>query len=230
MGSQIPVPYWQVNVPHSERPRECPSFLLDVSDKDRGILSTLDSDYHVLGWDEVRQIVGDNRLDQFQRVPSELRRYKAYTFNLAQTYGSIANFILNQRLQWSMPIQARGRPFEFEEDFKIIFNDWPYGIDPRILHLVVWTKFDLEEDPVTGDLTDQARKEINDFVTRISKSHVPDDHIIWFKNWRDLKSVNAVEHFHIMMFNPDPDFVRAVTNGDIQQCQFFESQSRKSVG
>ncbi|KAK7425634.1 hypothetical protein QQZ08_007850 [Neonectria magnoliae] len=223
MGSQIALPYWQVNVPESERPRECPGFLLDISDKDRGIISTPDSDYHVLSWDEVRQIAGANRLDQFQRVPSELRRYKAYTFNLAKTYGSVANFVLNQRLQWSAPIQARGRPFEFDDDFKILINDWPYGIDPRIVHLVVWTKFDLQEDPDTGDLTDHARKEIDEFVTRTFRSHVPDDHIIWFKNWRNLKSVNAVEHLHVMMFNPDPKFVRTVTNGDIPQCQGFEN-------
>ncbi|KAK7414296.1 hypothetical protein QQX98_006813 [Neonectria punicea] len=223
MGSQIALPYWQVNVPESERSRECPGFLLDISDKDRGIISTPDSDYHVLSWDEVRRIAGANRLDQFQRVPSELRRYKAYTFNLAKTYGSVANFVLNQRLQWSAPIQARGRPFEFNEDFKILINDWPYGIDPRIVHLVVWTKFDLQEDPDTGDLTDHAREEIDEFVTRMFRSHVPDDHIIWFKNWRNLKSVNAVEHFHVMMFNPDPEFVRTVTNGDIPQCQGFEN-------
>lgn len=177
MGSQITVPYWQVNVPESGRPVECPGFLLDISDKDRGIISTPDSEYHVLSWDEVRRIAGANRLDHFQRVPSELRRYKAYTFNLAKTYGSVASFILNQRLQWSAPIEARGRPFEFEDDFKILVNDWPYGIDPRILHLVVWTKFDLEEDPATGDLTDQARKEIDDFVTRTFRSHVPDDEV-----------------------------------------------------
>lgn len=40
----------------------------------------------------------------------------------------------------------------------------PYGIDKKIVHLVVWTKFALKSDPRTGDLTDQARKEIADYV------------------------------------------------------------------
>jgi hypothetical protein len=42
----------------------------------------------------------------------------------------------------------------------------PYGIDERIVHLVVWTKFDLEDDPETDDLTEQARKEIDDYVEK----------------------------------------------------------------
>ncbi|KAH7163062.1 hypothetical protein B0J13DRAFT_615665 [Dactylonectria estremocensis] len=221
MGSQIDLPYWQVNVPEPERLIDCPSFLLNLSDKDRDILSTPDSDYHILTWQQVCEIVAANHLDHFQRVPSELRRYKSYTHNLAKTYGSVANFILNRRLQWSAPIIARGRPFELEDDFKILVNDWPYGIDPRISHLVVWTKFELKEDDITGDLTDESRKEIDDFVTKMFRSHVADDQIIWFKNWRGLKSVGAVEHFHVMMFNPDPNFIRSVTNGDIPQCRVF---------
>ncbi len=37
------------------------------------------------------------------------------------------------------------------DDIKIIYNDWPYGIDKSIVHLCVWTKFPLdvdEKDPV----------------------------------------------------------------------------------
>ena len=51
-------------------------------------------------------------------------------------------------------------------DIKILYNDWPYGIDPKIVHLVVWTRFDLEDDPNTDDLTPRARKQIDDFVVR----------------------------------------------------------------
>lgn len=43
--------------------------------------------------------------------------------------------------------------------------------------------------------------------------------VIWFKNWAALKSVNSVEHFHVMMFDPDPEFVKLITNGDVPQCQ-----------
>jgi hypothetical protein len=39
--------------------------------------------------------------------------------------------------------------------------------------------------------------------------------VIWFKNWAALKSVRAVEHFHVMLFDPDAEFVREITHGDV---------------
>ncbi|KAM5355858.1 hypothetical protein ACJ41O_002504 [Fusarium nematophilum] len=215
MGSADSLQYWNCNIPEGHRTSECPAYLLNLSEKDQGILSTPDAEYHISSWDEVCRIVQSNRLELFKRVPSELRRYKAFTYNLVKAHGSVANFILTQRLGWTAPVTPRGTPFEFEDDFKILWNDAPYGIDPRIAHLVVWTKFDLVEHPATGDLTHTARKEIDDFVTRTFRRHVPDEHVIWFKNWRALQSVNAVKHFHVMLFNPDPNFIQAVTNGDV---------------
>jgi len=43
--------------------------------------------------------------------------------------------------------------------------------------------------------------------------------VIWFKNWKILKSVHAVEHFHVMLYNPDPNFVNEITNGDVSLSQ-----------
>lgn len=62
-------------------------------------------------------------------------------------------------------------------DFKILVNDWPYGIDPKIVHIVVWTKFDFEEDLDTGDLTPRARRQINDYVTRTFRRSENPEHV-----------------------------------------------------
>lgn len=178
MGSKAEsMPYWHVNVPEAERTDECPDFLVSITDKDRGIISTPDDQYHVETWPEVQRTVAGNRLDLFQRVPSELRRYLAYIWKLKQEYGSIPNFILRQRLQWEVPIVARGKPFEFDDDLKILCNDWPYGIDKRIVHLVVWTKFALKENPETGDLTAAARAEIDAYVQKTFCSRMPRDRV-----------------------------------------------------
>jgi len=83
---------------------------------------------------------------------------------LKKEYGSIMEFVLSKRLGWKEPIRAEGKPFEKDSDIKILYNDWPYGIDKKIVHLVIWTKFELEDDPLTDDLTAKARKEIDDFV------------------------------------------------------------------
>ncbi|KAJ4297176.1 hypothetical protein N0V88_004094 [Collariella sp. IMI 366227] len=212
------LPYWQVNVPEYLRTTECPEFLVNLTDKDRGIISTPDSEHEIDTWPVVQQKVAQNRLELFQRVPSDLRRYQEFTWKLRRDYGSVMNFILTQRLQWTLPIAPRGRPFEFEDDIKVLRNDWPYGIDKRIVHLVIWTKFALEEDPETGDLTDSARAEIDAYV-RKAFAKIPQEHVIWFKNWASLKSVKSVEHFHVMLFDPDPEFVREITNGDVPLCE-----------
>lgn len=65
----------------------------------------------------------------------------------------------------------------FAADLKILYNDWPYGIDTKIIHLVVWTKFELEDDPATGELTAPMRKKIDDFVERTFRSRVPRDNV-----------------------------------------------------
>lgn len=66
------------------------------------------------------------------------------------------------------------------EDIRILYNDWPYGVEDGIIHLVVWTKFDLEDDPATDDLTPQARKEIDDYVKRTFCSRVPSEKVCVF--------------------------------------------------
>lgn len=33
--------------------------------------------------------------------------------------------------------------FESKENYKILRNDWPYGVEAGIEHLVIWTKFSL---------------------------------------------------------------------------------------
>jgi Protein of unknown function (DUF3605) len=52
--------------------------------------------------------------------------------------------------------------------------------------------------------------------------HVPDSfvrpQVVWFKNWKSLKSVHAIEHFHVMLMDADRDFVDEITGGDVPLC------------
>ncbi|OAA73237.1 hypothetical protein ISF_00138 [Cordyceps fumosorosea ARSEF 2679] len=225
MGSFDVVPFWHVNVPERERTAECPEFLRGLSAKDLRGVSTPDSAYEILSWAEVARIVTANRLERFQRVPSQLRRYKQFSHQTAAgRHGSVAAFVLEERLRWAGPGASRpsgAPPFTCPDDYKVLYNDWPYGLDSRIVHLVVWTKFELVADADTGDLTDKARAEIEDYVSRTFRARMPEGNVMWFKNWAALKSIHAVEHFHVMLFDPNPDFIREVTNGDIPQCNKF---------
>jgi len=208
------LPYWQMNVPFDERPTECPPFLQNLGEKDVDILRTPDSEYHILSWPEVRKIIADGRIDLFQRVPSDLRRYMAYNYKVKQEYGSVMQFVLTHKLGWTLPIEPSAPPFKNPKDVSVKWNDWPYGIDKKIKHLVVWTKFALDEDPKTDRLSEKTRKEIDDYVNETFCSKLGKENVIWFKNWKALKSVHSVEHFHVMLYNPDPEFLEEITGGD----------------
>lgn len=125
------------------------------------------------------------------------------------------------------------------ENYKILLNDWPYGFDSRIVHLVVWTKFPLPPDPTSekGDISPQTRAMISKFVRETfgvemmkKKSQKEknqekegqrdgegeeEENVVWFLNWASLKSIHAVEHFHVLLFEPDEEFVERVTRGDV---------------
>ncbi|KAF2090150.1 hypothetical protein K490DRAFT_35476 [Saccharata proteae CBS 121410] len=208
------LPYWLVNVPRDQWPAECPEFLREVSEKDRAIIGTPDSEYQAMSWAEVQEIIKTNRIDLFQRKPSELRRYRHYTWELVQKYGSIMDFVVSERLKWA-DLRPSGPPFSNPDDLKILCNDWPYGLDERIVHLVVWTRFEMEERAEDGDLTAKARREIDGYVDRTFCSRVGAEKVIWFRNWRSLQSVHAVPHFHVMLYDADEATVREMTGGDV---------------
>ena len=112
------LPYWLVNVPETEWPTSCPDFLLNTDARDRELLGTPDAQYHLQTWLEVQHIISNheylfyitcnsnpleetNRLDSFQRVPSDLRRYLEYNAKLKKEYGSVMAFVMQERLQWN---------------------------------------------------------------------------------------------------------------------------------
>jgi hypothetical protein len=111
--NQNGIPYWNMNLPPSRHTKECPSYLQYAgnNDKDRTILSTPDSDYQRQSWQNVQQIILNNRLNLFLRVPSDLRRYRQYCERLTKDYGSVMSFVMQERLKWE-DLKPKGEPFE----------------------------------------------------------------------------------------------------------------------
>ena len=213
--------YWNTNLPESKWTEECPDFLLGLIQKNLRILSEKQKDYHVLTWAECKEVVQTNRIDHFQRSPLELRRYLNYMFKLKQRYGSVLSFVQYERLQWNSISPSAEPLFTSPTDFKILYNDWPYGVDQDIAHLVVWTKFLLDDDPETGYLTTEHHDLIEDFVqkTFCDENGVSRRNLVWFRNWKSLKSVNALEHFHVMLYKAPAQFLRSITNNDRPMCE-----------
>jgi hypothetical protein len=50
-------PFWHFNVPVDQRTPDCPDYLLNLSDKDRGLIGKWDADYEPMTWDEVQSVV-----------------------------------------------------------------------------------------------------------------------------------------------------------------------------
>ena len=111
-GNSNKLDFWNINIPPSQHTKECPSYLqyAITNDKDRGILETPDSDYVLQTWPEVRKIISDNRIDLFERLPSDLRKYRQYNEKLTEEYGSVMEFVMKERLKWE-DLEPTGRPF-----------------------------------------------------------------------------------------------------------------------
>ena len=120
-----------------------------------------------------------------------------YVHHVAETYGSVLWYIEHKRLRWDATTPSGDAPFSNLSDYKVLYNDWPYLVEDGIKHLVVWTKFLIDEDPETGKVTGEINEQIEAFIKRTfcggkKSKRVEREQIVWFKNWKSLKSVHAL--------------------------------------
>jgi hypothetical protein len=66
------------------------------------------------------------------------------------------------------------RGFELKDNYKILRNDWPYGVEAGIEHLVVWTKFSLGGEE-QGE--DTGRAAIERFMGETFYTHIPRENV-----------------------------------------------------
>lgn len=161
--------------------------------------------------------VANNRLEELTRRPCDLRKYLAWSADTKTRYGSITNFVVQERLQWE-PSPSEGPPrflfnnqipFADSRDFKILRNDWPYGLSSEITHLCVWTKSPIATDLTSGDMTPESRRIIEDFVSNTFAKPLDAlcgkvqgrEKVLWFKNPVALQSVRGVDHIHVLLRN-----------------------------
>lgn len=172
-----------------------------------------------------------HRLDVLKRKPSDLRRYLRWSSETKAAYGSVPNYVMQQRLKWQ-PLASSTpstgptfavvdpTPFANKADYKIMPNDWPYGMDPGIRHLIVWLKGRLESEPSRGDMTPRSRQQIEEFVQRTFVDRVAGleegerEKVMWFKNWTALQSVPGMEHVHVLVRDVPQGIVDEWTGGE----------------
>ncbi|PYH95276.1 hypothetical protein BO71DRAFT_398189 [Aspergillus ellipticus CBS 707.79] len=211
-------------------PEEPPAF--NLTEVDRQVLAQTDEEFILHDWDDLKSIIARNDLGILKRKPSDLIRYLAWSKQTKLEYGTITNYICQQRLGWHIPTSTTAStgtgtvvtdsgpvfpfknpvPFADPSDYKILRNDWPYGVSPGISHLVVWLRTPVPVKPENGDVTDESRALIEGFVQRTFGERLvgekdAGDRVLWFKNWTALQSVRSLEHIHVLLRDVPEDLL-----------------------
>ncbi|KAI7362840.1 hypothetical protein KC354_g6964 [Hortaea werneckii] len=193
-----------------------PPFPLTVIDRE--VLATPDEEYHRITWEDLKHIIATNALEQLKSLPSDLRRYLAWSYNIKQAHGGILPYVIQERLHWQ-PDPARSTkgpyfehrssiPFADPHDFAVLVNDWPYGFEEGIHHLLVWSKTPIPVDDEKGDVTPESRRLIEEFIEEFFVRPLGEggkDQVQWFKNWVSLQSVRGVDHVHVLVRDVAPE-------------------------
>ncbi|THC88713.1 hypothetical protein EYZ11_011838 [Aspergillus tanneri] len=195
----------------------------ELSDADKEVLNTAEEDFIPHTWEEIKAVIAGGDMSLLKRSPIDLRNYILWTREIRAKFGSATNFIVQNRLQWKPESNEsstffpyrNSTPFADQSDYRILRNDWPYGMTPGMVHLVIWSKTPIGVDE-DGDPTPESRQLITEFITRTfaaqmrQKKH-SGDNIQWFKNRAKWQSVRALEHIHVVLRDVDEDFVTALT-------------------
>lgn len=134
-----------------------------------------------------------------------------WTAETKASYGSMTNYLLAHRLPktWGAPpfTPVSDVPFAEPSDYCVLLNDWPYGFEPGITHMVVWTRTPIAVDDDKGDMTPESRKIVGEFVKQYFVDRLGpggEEKVLYFKNWVALQSVRALEHVHVLVKDVDP--------------------------
>lgn len=226
-----------------------------VLDRDVAILSQAGGPVRDLAWPEVQQVVAKMELFRFQRRPHDLRNYLRWKHATELAFGEtdagsgarvsgVLLYILKVRLEgrWGtdLPIynSAAGRTLleDVAQDACILSNDFPYAIDPSIVHVVVWLRTPVPVEPVpdrdenspktlaaTTQLTHKSNTLINRYVevNFVDGLGLSPDRVLWFKNWAALQSIPAMEHFHVMLRDPPLEKLKALYSTGGQQIDIY---------
>lgn len=79
--------------------------------------------------------------------------------------------------------------------------------------MVVWTKSPIPTEPPIEDMTPEARAVIHNFVMTVFGEKVGEENVLWFKNWKALQSVQAVEHVHVLVRGANERLVKEWLTG-----------------
>ncbi|KAL9546331.1 hypothetical protein MBANPS3_006718 [Mucor bainieri] len=131
---------------------------------------------HVHPWEEIVHYVSQNQVSKLRRNKDAQAVYQKWIQETLQTYGSVENFLLKEKLIW---------PKDDPKPILVLPNDFPYSVDPGIEHVLIWSKAPLAADFVESVLDER-------FGARIWEW-------IYFVNPPEWQSVPTLPHVHVFM-------------------------------
>ncbi|KAK1992059.1 hypothetical protein LX36DRAFT_589189 [Colletotrichum falcatum] len=175
-----------------------------LSDEDIKVLRGQSENHEPHTWEETKAIITAGEMGQLRRSPQDLRNYIMWHAEIRRTHKSVLEYVRRERLRWPNITACDDIPFRHTDDWKIIWNDWPYDLADGIMHLIVWSKSKIAVDPATGLPTERMANLIESFLDgtfgEILGCRRGED-LLWFKQKAEWQSVKALEHIHILLRN-----------------------------
>ncbi|KAJ1659363.1 hypothetical protein IWQ61_001548 [Dispira simplex] len=143
-------------------------------------------------WNELATVIASGDFTSLGRDEAAQRIYDQAKQHYDEYYGGIVNYVLTQRLKWSLDelrqLQHTLDPTRFyPEHTQLLPNDFPYTLEPEITHDVLWSKMPLNMD----------HPDLKAYLHRL----FPDKDILFMIHTPALQSVGAVPHGHVFTRN-----------------------------
>ncbi|RDW27294.1 hypothetical protein B0I72DRAFT_36483 [Yarrowia lipolytica] len=190
-----------------------------VSQRDKDILAIPEAQTHWQSWADLQHVIRHNELHRLSRSASQLADYILWKRDIESKYlGGVMEYILVDKLGWTSSLEKRPVAYSDElfgdpRDVRILLNDFPYAMEKGLVHVVVWSRAKIPKEGDNGDITTESRDKLERFVhdTFVRGLGMTGDSVLWFKNWAALQSIPLVEHFHVLLRNPDMDKLSKLT-------------------
>lgn len=150
-----------------------------------------------ISWEELKKYDGNPPPKALTRLPNINIAYRQYNKKLSQSSGISANDFIMKKLTNDYP-----------SEYNIITkNKFPYYLDPRILHLVLWVNPLYETDAKN---TEQAIRD--NVATKLGVKDKSAANFVLYENLPKHRSISTVRHYQLFVLCGNTDDKKEIEN------------------
>jgi hypothetical protein len=151
-----------------------------------------------LDWDTVNSIIDNNELHRLIRHPDEQQSYIQCINEIKNKYNSVGDCIFDTVFKYPTVLNDNGKLSCINiTDKQIIFtqNDYRYNFEPNILHYILWSTNELNENEIIYELENRIPYIINKPFVKRNR-----DYNFWI-NPLNIQSVKTIWHAQVIIKN-----------------------------